>query len=747
MTETTMTKDIEAPDATVLLHHAAVQLSVVCDGAASRDSVGYNGSDTKFGNRVAIIPPQDWTDAMAWEVHEMLLKYKNQLACYGVDYDAIPAPQRPIALGDPRGEARQKARAIDGLATREVALLDGAFVVRFNYDANCVSQVRLIPEAYWSAPHKVWYAPASSAAAVRAFAEANGFAPTAEAAVILNGVDAVEAVMPEPKKRVVTLEGRKIVFDFDYDADVVYSVKAIAGRQWNSKNKTWSAPLTSGTQALGVAVAWGFDIDSQVEAAITGDVCDQHGRGRLSNAHEYEIDIKGLGTTHPVTGAAIELRPFQKAGVAYALEAKRCFIADEMGLGKTVQSLAAIQGANAYPVLVVCPASLKMNWEREVRMWLPGKTVHIVDSKAGVKNADVVVINYDILTKQKDALKAVGFQSLVFDESHYVKTSGAQRTKALKEIAQGIPDSGLVLALTGTPVLNRPIELVSQLEIMDRIDDFGGSWNFRKKYCAAKHNGYGWDFKGSSNADELNDLLRRTCYVRRQKMDVLTELPAKGRYTAEVEMSPQAMAAYRAAEADTMVWLSDGERHEQVDVLAQITTLKRLAGEGKIEAACEWIDSFLDSTDRKLVVFAHHISVVDTLAAKYGGLRVAGKDSQETRQAAVDSFQNDPEARVIVLNMKAGGVGLTLTAASDVLFVEQGWTPAEHDQAEDRCHRIGQEDTVSAWYLLAEGTIDDDIYALVAQKRVVVDAVTDGDDETQDSVLNSIVATLVARTK
>jgi SWI/SNF-related matrix-associated actin-dependent regulator 1 of chromatin subfamily A len=146
-------------------------------------------------------------------------------------------------------------------------------------------------------------------------------------------------------------------------------------------------------------------------------------------------------------------------------------------------------------------------------------------------------------------------------------------------------------------------------------------------------------------------------------------------------------------------------------------------------------------------VFAHHISVVDTLAAKYGGLRVAGKDSQEARQAAVDSFQNDPDARVIVLNMKAGGVGLTLTAASDVLFVEQGWTPAEHDQAEDRCHRIGQEDTVSAWYLLAEGTIDDDIYALVAQKRVVVDAVTDGDDETQDSVLNSIVATLVARTK
>ncbi|MBD02938.1 MAG: hypothetical protein CME24_01165 [Gemmatimonadetes bacterium] len=743
MTDTTAIKDTTA----TLLHHAALQLSAHCDGAISEDGVGFNGSDTKFGNRVAIIPAEDWTDAMAWEVHQMLLKYKRQLAWYGVDYDAIPEPPRPMSLGDPRGEARQKARSIEGVSTRKISLSNDTFIVRFDYDARCVSQVRMIPDAYWSGAHKVWYVPTTSAAAVRAFADSNLFVPTVEAAMILNGVKAEEAVMPEPKKRVLTLEGRKIVFSFEYDADLVYSVKAIPGRQWDSKAKTWSAPLTSGWDAIGVARAWDFEISPEVEAAIDGDVYEQQHREQLSGAHDYEIDIEGLGTVHPVTGDAIELRPFQKAGVAYALETKRCFIADEMGLGKTVQSLAAIQGANAYPMLVVCPASLKMNWEREVRMWLPGKTVHIVDNKVGVKNADVVVINYDILAKQKVPLKGMRFQSLVFDESHYAKTSSAQRTKALKEIAASIPAEGLVLALTGTPVLNRPIELVSQLEILDRIDDFGGSWNFRKKYCDAKHNGYGWDFKGCSNADELNELLRRTCYVRRQKADVLTELPAKGRYTAEVEMGHAAMAAYRAVENDTLVWLADGQRHEQADVLSKITTLKRLAGEGKVEAAIEWIDSFLDSTDRKLVVFAHHISVVDALAAKYGGLRVAGKDSSEARQAAVDTFQSDPDARVIVLNMKAGGVGLTLTAASDVLFVEQGWTPAEHDQAEDRCHRIGQEEHVSAWYLLAEGTIDDDIYALIAKKRLVVDAVTDGDDEAQDSVLNDLVATLIKRTK
>ncbi|MBF86325.1 MAG: hypothetical protein CL489_17865 [Acidobacteria bacterium] len=745
MTETTTTTP---EDTRILLHKAASELSLVCDGAQTQDRVGYNGSDTKFGNRVAIIPPQDWTDAMAWEVHQMLLKYKAQLAGYGVDYDAIPEPPRPIALGDPRGEARQKARAIDGLATRKVSLSNDTFIVRFDYDAHCVSQIRLVPDAQWAGAHKVWYVPASSAAALRAFAEVNGFVPTDEAAAILNAVKAEEAVLPEPKKRVVTLEGRKIVFDFEYDADLVYAVKQISGRMWDSKAKTWSAPLTSGLEALGVARAWDFKITPEIEEALNGDIEDQKAREDLSNAHDWDIDIDGLGKINPITGDAIELRPFQKAGVAYALETKRCFIADEMGLGKTVQSLAAVQGANAYPMLVVCPASLKMNWEREARMWLPGKTVHIVDNQVGVKNADVVIVNYDILSKQKVPLKAARFQSLVFDESHYAKSRDAQRTKALKEIAAEIPADGLVLALTGTPVLSRPLELVSQLEILDRLIDFGGAWNFKQTYCAAKHNGYGWDFKGSSNADELNELLRRTCYVRRQKADVLTELPAKGRYTAEVELSHKAMATYRAVENDTMVWLSEnGQQRERMDVLAKITTLKRLAGEGKIEAACEWIDTFLDSTDRKLVVFAHHQVVVDTLAERYGGLRVAGKDSSETRQAAVDTFQGDPDARVIVLNMKAGGVGLTLTAASDVLFVEQGWTPAEHDQAEDRCHRIGQDEHVSAWYLLAEGTIDDDIYALIAKKRLVVDAVTDGDDDVQDSILNDLVKTLVKRTK
>lgn len=740
----------ETPLETKTAIHAAVSsIAVHCDGANTEDGIGFNGSDTKFGKRCSWLSPEQWTDGIAWEAYNMLAKYKGQLEQYGYSYDVLPVPSQSI-LEDGRYDARELAREVEAALSRTVSGNPDLeiFVIRFNYDAEIVSKVRLLAGAQWNADKKVWVVPVVdwSQPSVLAFCNKYEFHLDEAATALMEGVIEDSTVIAEDVPRRVTREDTNLLFEFDYDAHVVAALKEITGRRWDSKRKVWVIPQTSMEQVVAFAQQWDFDLDDSLEEKVEEIITEGKRREDASSAKDADIEIDGLGSSHPVTGVPISLHDFQKAGVAYAVDTKRCFIADEMGLGKTVQALASIQHQGTYPALVVCPASLKTNWQREVRMWLPGKTVHIVDNKVGVKNADVVVINYDILDKQKDALSKVGFQSLVFDESHYAKNKDTKRTKALKSLATSIPASGMVLALTGTPVLNRPIELVSQLEIIGRIEEFGGSWNFRKRYCAAKHNGYGWDFTGTSNADELNDLLRRVCYVRRNKADVLTELPAKGRYTVEAELSGQAMKQYRHAEADTLVWLGgEGRESNSAEHLSKITTLKRLAGEGKVEAACEWIDTFLDSTDRKLVVFAHHVSVVDAIAERYGKLRVAGKDSAEARQAAVDTFQNDPEHRVIVLNMKAGGVGLTLTSASDVLFVEQGWTPAEHDQAEDRCHRIGQEDNVSAWYLLAEGTIDDDIFALIEKKRVIVDAVTDGEDSTETSVLNDLVKTLIAR--
>ena len=726
------------------IHAAVASIAARCDGADTQDGIGFNGSDTKFGKRAAMIQPSDWTDGIAWAAYTMLVKYQTQLEAYGHPYETLPIPEEVVG-GDGRDEARQKAREAEGLLSRFITWNNDRYEVRFQYDAQLVSAVRQFSGATWHKDDKFWSFNESAAKQLEDFAARYGF--NTDCTFKTNCP--VEDVIEEPEnKRVLFREGNTLVFDFGYDEYLLQAVKGIKGRRWDSKRKVWIVPQTSLEDAVDLAYAWDFTFNEDMIREIDAIVDEGYRRENLSSAQEAVLEIPGLATIHPETKAPLELRPFQKAGVAYAVETRRCFIADEMGLGKTVHALAAVQHQTAYPCLVVCPASLKTNWQREVRTWLPGKTTHIVDNQVGVKNSDVVIINYDILSKQKDALAKVGFQSLVFDESHYAKNKDAQRTKALKALADSIPASGMVLALTGTPVLNRPLELVSQLEIIDRIEEFGGSWNFRKRYCDANHNGFGWDFNGCSNADELNELLRRTCYVRRNKEDVLKELPQKGRYSVETELTGKAMKNYRTAEADILAWLqSEGKGGTSAEHLSKITVLKRLAGEGKIDAATEWIETFLDSTGRKLIVFAHHISVVDALAEKFGGLRVAGKDSAEARQEAVDKFQNDPDAKVIVLNMKAGGVGLTLTAASDVLFVEQGWTPAEHSQAEDRCHRIGQDaDTVSAWYLLAEGTIDDDIYHLIEQKRITVDAVTEGEDNSQDSVLKDLVKTLIERT-
>jgi hypothetical protein len=413
----------------------------------------------------------------------------------------------------------------------------------------------------------------------------------------------------------------------------------------------------------------------------------------------------------------------------------------------TVEAIATLEARDAFPAVIVCPASLKENWKREINKWLPHRKVNIVSGKTDIVACDVNVVNYDILYKFVEPIKHLKINGLVLDESHYVKTGTSKRTKAAKDIATSVPSSGSVLLLSGTPIMNRPAELVSQLEIMGMMSRFGGKWSFLKRYTAAHHNGFGWDTSGASNLTELNTKLRQNCYIRRTKDEVLPELPEKSRNIVHLEATGAGAKEYRAAEDDLVLFLrSNGYKtKDSGEHMARTQVLKRLAAWAKMNAVEEWIDSFLASCDRKLVVFAHNVDVVDHLASKYGNYRVSGRDSMGERQAAVDAFQNDPKARVIVLNLQAGGVGITLTAGSDVVFVQMGWTPGEHDQAEDRCHRIGQKNNVQIWYLLASGTIDEDIYDLVDAKREIVDAVTEGDEVEQQSVVKDLMKRLIQK--
>lgn len=435
------------------------------------------------------------------------------------------------------------------------------------------------------------------------------------------------------------------------------------------------------------------------------------------------------------------LEPFQWAGVRYVLNARRAFLADEQGLGKTVEALAALEADGAFPAVVVCPASLKLNWERETARWLPHRSVAVVEGRVAVPpTADILILNYEIVATQRETLARRRPRALVLDESHYCKNPQAKRTRAVRRLAEGMPHDALRLALTGTPVLNHADELISQLRVLGRLEDFGSGARFRAQ------------FRGPLTEERLHWHLRRRCFVRRRKSEVLPQLPDKRQVVVPVALDNQ--REYKLAEDDVIAWLREqpldlSELNAKIAAtlraqrLAQLGTLQRLAARGKLHAALAWIHDFLASGE-PLVVFARHVEVQEAVMERFpDALHLLGRDSTEAREASVRRFQEDGDApQLIVCATRVAAQGITLTRASNVAFLELEWTPAMHDQAEDRCHRIGQHDAVTAWYLLAAGTIDETMARLIARKRGLVAAVTDGRRLDGDGLVEAVVKEL-----
>ncbi len=435
-----------------------------------------------------------------------------------------------------------------------------------------------------------------------------------------------------------------------------------------------------------------------------------------------------------------ELAAFQWAGVHYVLAARRAFLADEQGLGKTVQALAALEADGAFPAVVVCPASMKLIWEREASHWLPHRSISVVSGRSTVPvPAELTILNYELVAAQRQTLARRGLRALVVDESHYVKNPQAKRTQAVRRLAESVADDGLRLALSGTPVLNHAEELIPQLRVIGRLEDFGSGARFAR------------EFRAMRSEERLHWHLRRRCFVRRLKVDVMPQLPAKRRVVVPIALTNR--SEYRIAERDVIEWLrsqplslTELDAREsaalRAERLAQLTVLQRLAARGKLAAALSWIDDFLASGEA-LVVFARHIEVQHALLRhRPDALHILGDDPLPARERAIDAFQDPGGPSLIVCATRAAAQGITLTRASNVCFLELEWTPAMHDQAEDRCHRIGQRDAVTAWYLLAAETIDETMARLIAAKRELIAAVTDGRSAAADSLLDGVVKEL-----
>ena len=711
-----------------------------CDGAVENDGVGFNGQDTKFGRRVAeFATPADLVaDAdLAAEVYRTLNTYTAQLKRAGVK---MPLPKPSVTADATVHAARETARRLERAALKmPAAALDGMGGIAVTNSFDIKENLKTVG-ARWNSLSKAWIVPVANAAAFRDMISRDGLTIKTTA-----DVDAVLSAAKAPKKndapaatRVITVENDTATISFPYDATVVEYVRGLPGRRWNGAAKVWTAPVTPAL--INFANAHGFTLPAHIVEAEAS---------RIDRAAENVEASKALASDADVA-IKDSLYPFQIAGVEYAIRARRCIIADEMGLGKTRQGLSVLETLTAFPAVIVCPASLKGNWLREVKALLPGRTVEIVSGrKARALTADITIINYDILAAWVPVIPAP--MGVVLDESHYIKNPKAARTIAAQSLCQSVPADGAVILLTGTPVLNRPVEFVEQIKAIGKINLFGGEKHFRNRYCGPAFNGWGWTFNGASNLDELNTLLRADVYVRRMKEDVLTELPAKTRAPQWIDIPANDMKIYKRAEANIIEYLREtkGDRAaakaRMARALVEINTLRGLIGKAKINSTVEWVENFVEQ-GKSLVVFANHKNVQSSIIAALNekGIECAtilGGQSNTKTEAEKARFMAG-DVNVIVCSLKAAREGHTLTKASDVLFVELGWTPGEHSQAEDRCHRIGQSDNVTAWYLLGDGTIDTTMYDLIESKRAVVDAAANGGDFDDESILAALIEAL-----
>ncbi len=434
-----------------------------------------------------------------------------------------------------------------------------------------------------------------------------------------------------------------------------------------------------------------------------------------SQATDADIDI-------PVP-AGLSYLPYQKAGIAYAIKRSSTLIGDEMGLGKTIQAIGVINATAPKTVLVVCPASLKINWKNEMTKWLVAdRDIQIVNGGGEQIPAtpDVIIINYDVLSKHKDAINARTWDLVIMDEAHYIKNNTAARTK----VAVGIKANRKVV-LTGTPITNRPIELQPIAGYLDPVT-FGNYFKFGVRYAGAHQINIGrktvWDFNGSSNLDELQRVLRQSFMIRRKKDEVLKELPEKVRQIIVLPNSDYSDQIKK--EFETLADAVDETSSEDIE-FEQMSGVRHETALAKVND----VVTHVAAIDHQVVVMAHHKDVVDGIKA---GLEAAGKSvvtltgdcNQAHRQNAVETFQAG-NADVFIGTIGAAGVGITLTSASHVVFAELDWVPGNMSQAEDRCHRIGQDSSVLVQHLVVDGSIDARLAQVLVGKQRVLDKALD----------------------
>lgn len=552
---------------------------------------------------------------------------------------------------------------------------------------------------------------------------------------------------------------------FEYHPKLVEVIKTIPSKpRYDGTDRAWLVSINDSRYPFGKDAAW--YVGRFAQWAVHMQFCSVIKQREVTEDINYDLpDMKPFVGEHYML---LQPYQYQLEGVQYAVEKKRCILGDQPGLGKTLQAICTVVKAHreaviygeSFPTLVVCPAALKVNWQREFKKFAGLSAIILDDSNRQTwhsfydcKKADgsplceVFITNYESLKKffvkrvsegGKLTMKGILFdervnlfKSVIIDESHKCKSGKTQQGKFVEGICKG---KRFVLALTGTPVVNNNTDLIQQLKILGRLEDFGGYSRFVERYCDGP--------KQASNVKELNWRLWNCCFFRREKSKVLTQLPDKTRQYLQIDITN--MKEYQNAESDIVKYLkqyknaSDAQVQRSMNgaVMVKMGLLKQISARGKIKAVSEFIHDVIDGGE-KLIVFGYLKEVIAELKKEFpNAVTVTGSDNISQKQFAVDSFQNNPDCKLIILNYKSGGTGLTLTASSRVAFIEFPWTFSDCEQAEDRAHRNGQKNNVNCYYFLGKDTIDKYMYDVIQTKKNIANGVTGTDDQVEENMVN-----------
>jgi SWI/SNF-related matrix-associated actin-dependent regulator 1 of chromatin subfamily A len=453
---------------------------------------------------------------------------------------------------------------------------------------------------------------------------------------------------------------------------------------------------------------------------------------KLASKVEKLLNIDRTTSERQIFGVEnnLPLRDYQVAAVEFAHATKgRCILGDDVGVGKTVESLAyawEVKKDIRYG-LVVCPATVLYKWGEEVEAWTGWKSQVISATSDPIDlSVQIHCMTYDVMRRKLPELLDVSYHLLVLDEFHYIKNNKAMRTRAVKQLAMGVP---YILGLSGTPLLNRPIEMFNMLHMLDK-KAWPNWYQYGHKYCGGPSM-YGM-FQSSSNEEELKGRLK-TIMIRRMKREVRSDMPPMQRTIIPVKVDLVSYSQIANNVETAILAMSPENKGYWVNVLDKMSLLRKAIGTAKMPVAAAWAKDFLETTDQKLLIYAHHLDVVKYLeeALKaYGVTTITGSTPKKQRYDNAKAFQSDATPRVILIT-SAGGVGIDLFGigdieASNILFAEREWTPATEEQAEGRLDREGQTLPVNAWYLAANGTIDTKIAELIDKKRGVIEQIVGG---------------------